>query len=227
MDATIRWHPLSSAEEAAREAATRIARAAEFAIETHRRFRIVLAGGRTPELAYRRLADLATDWSCWHVYLGDERCLEPGHPDRNSTMVEHALLEQVPIPRHNVHFIPAELGPEEGAVRYEAVLADALPFDLVVAGVGEDGHTASLFPGHAHVAGRLAVGVRNAPKPPDERVSLNFEALRATRRILVLATGASKRDALAKWRAGDDLPIARLCRGVATDVLFDQAAVSG
>lgn len=221
----IEWHPFLSAEEVAIDAAARIGRAAEFAIETHRRFRIVLAGGRTPELCYRHLADLSTDWSHWQIYFGDERCLEPGHPDRNSTLVERALLERVSVPARNVHRIPAELGPDEGARHYEEVIADALPFDLVIAGIGEDGHTASLFPGQACPENRLAVPVHESPKPPNERVSLSFAALRSTRRILVLATGASKRSAIADWRAGADLPIALLCRNIDTDVLFDRAAV--
>jgi len=223
----IHWHPFSSPEDVAIDAAARIGRAAEAAIERHRRFRIVLAGGRTPELCYRHLADLETDWSCWRIYFGDERCLSPGHPDRNSTLVEHALLARVSIPPRNVHRIPAELGPDEGAHRYAAIVADARPFDLVVAGIGEDGHTASLFPGHECPPGKLAIPVHHAPKPPDERVSLSFDAMRSTARILVLATGASKREAMEGWRAGADLPIAVLCRNVETDVLFDQAAVSG
>ncbi len=222
----IDWHPFPSAEDVAADAAARIGRAAERAIEDHRQFRIVLAGGRTPELCYRHLADLTTDWTCWQIYFGDERCLQPGHPDRNSTLVERSLLDLASVPPHNVHRIPAELGPEEGAGRYESVVADALPFDLIIAGIGEDGHTASLFPGHVCPPGRLAIPVQHAPKPPEERVSLSFDALRSTRRILVLVTGASKRAAVAKWRAGEDLPISALCQDIATDVLFDQAAVS-
>jgi 6-phosphogluconolactonase len=222
----INWHPLHSTEDVAVDAVARIAVAARQAIERHRRFRIVLAGGRTPEMCYRRLADIDTDWSCWQIYFGDERCLEPGHPDRNSTLVERALLDRAPVPARNVHRIPAELGPEMAADRYEQVIADALPFDLVVAGVGEDGHTASLFPGHVWPDDRLVLPVRDAPKPPDRRVSLSLRALRDTRRILVLATGAGKQAAIERWRAGDELPISMLCKDIDTDVFVDHSAIS-
>jgi 6-phosphogluconolactonase len=124
---------------------------ANAAIAKRGRFRLVLAGGTTPTAAYRLLRDRDADWAAWHLYHGDERCLAVGDPERNSLVADEAWLHHVPVPRTQVHPIPAELGAEPAAEAYAAVVAEALPFDLVLLGIGEDGHTASLFPGRSIV----------------------------------------------------------------------------
>jgi 6-phosphogluconolactonase len=204
------WHRLADADAVARNAADRILAAAQEAIARHGRFRIVLAGGRTPEATYRLLAKADADWRRWHIYFGDERCLPPLHPERNSTMASRAWLDHVDIPRQQIHIIPAELGPADAATCYEPVIAAALPFDLVLLGLGEDGHTASLFPGHVHPEARPVVPVYNAPKPPAKRVSLNACALSQTGQVLVVVTGVEKREALGKWQKGEKLPISTI-----------------
>ena len=194
------------------------------AIAERGRFNLVLAGGRTPEATYLRLAGINSDWHRWHLFFSDERCLPADHPDRNSRMAARALTERVPIPATQLHPIPAELGAQKAALRYERVLQKILPFDLVLLGLGEDGHTASLFPGHRHPAERLVVPVHGAPKPPSERVSLSARALGSSRKVLFLVTGREKSQAVTKWREGASLPVAGIaCKGE-LEVLLDQAA---
>jgi 6-phosphogluconolactonase len=128
--------------------------------------------------------------------FGDERCVPPDHPDSNYKMAREALLDRV-APA-TVHRMPAELGPDEGATEYSSTIAALLPLDVVVLGVGEDGHTASLFPGHPVLEAKgLVAGVRNSPKPPPERVTLTLEVLRGARQVIILATGAGKAKAVA------------------------------
>jgi 6-phosphogluconolactonase len=198
--------------------------AARASIAARGLFKFVLAGGSTPQRAYRRLAAQDCDWRDWRLYFGDERCLPAGHADRNSTMASAAWLQAAGFSDAQVFPIPAEQGPAAGADAYEPVIRDALPFDLVLLGMGEDGHTASLFPGDRHDPERLAVPVSDAPKPPPERVSLNYGALGNSRRLLVLVTGAGKREALRRWKAGEPLPVAQLNCAAGIDVLIDEAA---
>ncbi len=221
----LEWRVHDSPSEVADEACRRILAAASEAIAARGRFRIVLAGGSTPEASYRLLAKADSDWSKWEVYLGDERCLPVDDPERNSRMARLALLDQVGIPREQVHPIRGELGPTEAAHRYAEAIAGALPFDMVLLGMGEDGHTASLFPGHVHSSDELAHAVFDSPKPPSERVSLSAEALGNCRDLLFLVTGAGKREAVTAWKAGADLPIAAIHPVGTGTVLIDRAAL--
>lgn len=199
---------LADGEALASTACRLILDAAQEAIGARRIFRLVLAGGSTPGRAYRLLAKARQDWTAWEIFWGDERCLPADHPERNSMLAQQAWLAQVPIPAAQVHVIPAELGAEAAAAAYAKTIIDKMPFDLVLLGMGEDGHTASLFPGSPDAAGPV-IAVHGAPKPPAARVSLNYRSLRACRRQLILVGGAGKAAALAAWRQGEMLPIAR------------------
>ena len=218
------WTTLPDPGAVAEQAAHLVLDAAARALERRGVFRLVLAGGRTPMQAYRLLAEARTDWSGWWIYFGDERCLPSGDAERNSRAVMDAWLGQVPIPSGQIFPIPAERGAPEGARAYEPHVQAALPFDLVLLGMGEDGHTASLFPGHTEPADALVLPVFGAPKPPAERVSLSTTALGAAERVVILVTGAGKREAVARWRAGEHLPVARIGAQVRLDVLLDRAA---
>jgi len=224
MTLPVRWKRFRDADSVAAEAVRRILQFALTSIEEHGAFRIVLAGGSTPKKIYQTLSSSEADWANWHLYLGDERCLPVGHAERNSSMIHAAWLKQGQVPPDQVHWIPAESGPEQGAKQYENVVHEAVPFDLVLLGMGEDGHTASLFPGHKHDSGRLVVSVTGAPKPPPERISLNYTGLANTRNMLVLVTGSDKRPAVARWRAGESLPVAKLECAAGVDVLLDEDA---
>ncbi len=219
-----RWQVLADAGAVAAEARRRILAAADEAIARRGAFQVVLAGGGTPEAAYRLLEAGDSPWEAWHVWFGDERCLPPGDPGRNSAMAAAALLDRVPVPPAQVHPIPAERGPEAGARAYAGAVATALPFDLVLLGLGEDGHTASLFPGHHHPPGPLAVAVHGAPKPPPERVSLAPAALAQGREVVFLVTGAGKAGAVGAWRRGEDIPAAAVRPATGVTVLCDGAA---
>ncbi len=218
--APIRWRVFADEDEVAEEAARRILCAAQKAISARGVFRLVLAGGQTPRRAYRLLGGEHADWDRWEIFFGDERCLPNGDPDRNFEMAASAWLDRVPIPREHIHVVPAELGPKRAADIYEGEIRAALPFDMVLLGLGEDGHTASLFPGATHPEDRLAVPVVDAPKPPPERVSLSAQALSDTRSALVLVCGAGKRTAVRRWRDGAKLPIAAIVPRAGVDVLL-------
>ncbi|PPD21879.1 MAG: 6-phosphogluconolactonase [Methylobacter sp.] len=223
MQTTINWHRFVSAAEVALSASTRILAAAEHAIAARGEFKLVLAGGSTPEKIYNLLTQAQTDWSKWKIYFGDERCLPADHPDRNSVMAARALLSAVTIPAAHIYPIAAELGPEQGAAQYRDIVAHALPFDMVLLGMGEDGHTASLFPGHEHDQNQLTHAVYNSPKPPPERVSISAKALADTAELMFIITGAGKRDALQAWLNGADLPVATIKPPV-VDVYIDNEA---
>ncbi len=219
---SVRWAGVFGDEAFQVAACRRILSAAGRAMSERRSFLIVLAGGRTPIEIYRRLRAAGTDWPHWHVYFGDERCVPADDAERNSRQAREAWLDHVPIPRGQIHVIPAELGAAPAAVAYAELLRDVGEFDLVLLGLGEDGHTASLFPGHDwNSAGADTLAVLDAPKPPVQRVSLSAARLSRAREVLFLVTGESKREAVARWRAGEDLPAAAIRPANGVDVLVD------
>ena len=185
------------------------------AIAARGRFFVALAGGTTFSGAYRLLAQSprreAVDWTRVVVFFGDERCVPEGAPDRNDRAAREALLDHVPIPQGNVHTV--DVGRHDPAAVYESELFTAFGaphgsvprFDLVLLGMGPDGHVASLFPGHdaLNANSRLVVRIAGSPKPPPERVTMTFPLLNAARTVLLVASGSAKRDAAARARVGD------------------------
>jgi 6-phosphogluconolactonase len=219
-----RWIGVADAQELRQTAYRCILNAATRAIDQRGRFLIVLAGGSTPRGIYRMLRDAATDWSSWHVYFGDERCLPADDDERNSAIASRAWLNHVPIPQHQVHVIPAELGASAAALACGETLRGVGEFDLVLLGLGEDGHTASLFPGRGWgVAPGApdALAVFDAPKPPSQRVSLSAARLSRARAVLFLVEGESKRNAVAQWRMGADIPARAIHPEAGVDVLLE------
>ena len=188
---------LETPEDVAESAAAEIAAALSEGART-----LVLAGGSTPKRTYELLTQADITWGRVTVLFGDERCVPPDHPDSNYKLAREVLLDKVAP--GSVHRIAGELGPDEAAERYSRIVAPLAPLDVVLLGAGEDGHTASLFPGHPEVtATGWAIGVRNAPKPPPDRVSLTLQTLQSARRVIVLATGTGKADAVAKAKRGE------------------------
>jgi 6-phosphogluconolactonase len=177
----------------------------------------VLAGGTTPRGVYRELArsrrDRAVDWSRVELFWGDERCVAPTLPESNFGMVQEVLLNRLGDDPPLVHRIRGELPAEEAAERYEKTVLPAAAepplFDLVLLGLGADGHTASLFPGRPDLIEerRLVVATRS-PLPPFDRVSLTARALSSARRVVFLVSGREKASAVRRVLelADQDLP---------------------
>ena len=195
-------------------AAEFIAELAEARIKERNIFTLVLSGGSTPRPLYEELANQPLsnkiDWQHTHLFWGDERCVPPNHPDSNFALAYEAMLSKVAVPPANVHRIPAETdSAETAAEKYEKSLREFVrvttepdsartfpSFDLVLLGLGEDGHTASLFPGDAALEEKTkwAVAVDGSTAtPPVPRVSLTLPVLNEARHVLFLASGAGKR----------------------------------
>jgi len=185
------------------EAATeRFVDAVKRAVALRGRFSVALSGGSTPREVYARLAEpeIASriPWKQVHLFWGDERMVPPDHSDSNYRMVKESLLRQIEIPRENVHRMKGELPPEMAAEQYQQELQDFFPeelprFDLVFLGVGEDGHTASLFPGTAapDEMEKLVTSVY-VPKLNAWRVTLTLPVINNAREVIFLVVGSGK-----------------------------------
>lgn len=204
-----RWHVFSDFDALTDAVITRLAQCASEAIAERGAFSIVLAGGNTPQAIYRELSELATDWRAWFVYFGDERCFPLGDSERNDTMANRCWLDHVPIPREQIFWVPAEHGADVGAATYANLLSDVPAFDVVLLGLGEDGHTASLFPGLPHFD-TPAIAVHNAPKLPRERISMSSTRLSNARNVWFLVSGEGKRAALKQLHSADAIPAAMI-----------------
>ncbi len=224
MQSNIEWQQLETTDLIAQEVCKRILAIAQEAITKRGQFKFVLAGGKTPEKMYRLLAKSNGDWSKWFIYHGDERVLPVDDANRNSVMAANAFLNVVVIPKMQIFDIPTELGTEKSAAIYRSIVQEALPFDLVLLGMGEDGHTASLFPNHVHDENDAVHSIYNSPKPPSERVTLSAKALSDTQNLFFLIEGANKRDAIKQWREGENLPVSTVNALQNLVVFLDNAA---
>jgi len=210
---------------------------------------VVLTGGTIGGAALRSLAASrakdAVDWTAVHVWWGDERFLPSGHADRNETQAREALLEHVRVDPDRVHAMPASDGPdgddvEAAAYRYALELQAACEpterfgvpgFDVLLLGVGPDGHVASLFPEHPGVyeSERTVIGVHGSPKPPPTRISLTFPAIRQAAQVWLVVSGGDKASAVQMALAGAgpvQIPAAGVSGRRATLWLLDSAAAA-
>lgn len=205
--------------ELAALAAQRIVQAIQARLQASEHFSLVLSGGSTPESLYRRLAHLPIgeiDWARLHLFWGDERCAPPDHPDSNYQMTRRALLEHVRVPPEQIHRMRGELPPEEAARAYAKELAqffgDGPPqFDLILLGMGADGHTASLFPhSQALKESKRWVVANHVSAQQSWRITLTVPAINTGREILFLVRGADKANTLQRVLEGpfqpDELP---------------------
>lgn len=224
-----RLRMLPDAEAVARHASDALAWRIADARDRGREVHIALAGGNTPRRAYELLAQIEGSWDHVHLWLGDERCVPADDAESNARMVRESLYAHARAEPSVLHPVNAPEQPEDAAWLYGLEFRDAVPdaiFDVVLLGMGPDGHTASLFPGHPalEVTEAPCVAVRGAPKPPPERITLSLPVLRRARHTLLLVTGAEKADALARVRAGDEsVPTALLGDGL-DEIACDRAA---
>jgi 6-phosphogluconolactonase len=185
------------------------------ALQAGSRFSVALEGGSTPRQLYARLIAARVDWKKIHFFWGDERCLPPDHKDSNYRMAQEALLSHIPVPLENIHRIPGELPGQDAAREYAEDLrlyfGSLTPrFDLVLLGLGSDGHTASLFPGKPTVNETtcwVAAVVHDIPPPPlVDRVTLTLPVLNAAAHVLFLVSGLGKAEILARVLHGPYQP---------------------
>ena len=204
----------------AQEAAAWIAQSAQEAIAARGLFRLALAGGETPRAIHEALASRKVDWSRVQFTFGDERCVPPEDADSNYRMAKESLFDRITIPAGNIFRIRGEIAPEDAAREYENQLATVAArfgetryvHDLILLGMGPDGHTASLFPGSP----ALDEATRNllpiiGPKPPPQRITMTFPLLNAARKICFLIKGPEKLALVEKIIAGEsDFPAGRV-----------------
>jgi 6-phosphogluconolactonase len=229
-------------EMLARGAAERFVAAAEEALRRSGRFTVVLAGGATPEPAYRLLASpryrRQVSWTRSMLLFGDERCVPPDDEQSNFRMARAALIEHVDVPPNRVYRIEGEREPAEAAERYEMILRDlfideeAPHFDLLLLGMGADGHTASLFPGTEALEEKERWVVANRVSEQNGwRITLTYPALCAAHRIIFLITGAEKARTVAEAFGGLEHDTPYPCERVipvdgTREVLLDAAAAA-
>ncbi|HEX2671774.1 MAG TPA: 6-phosphogluconolactonase [Polyangiaceae bacterium] len=219
---------ICESSQLAKRAAEHIAEALKKAISADSAASIALAGGTTPRAAYEDLAKIpGIDWSKVSVYFGDERAVPPTHPDSNFAMAKAALFDRVPLPASNVHRIAAEEADQDAAARaYEALLPARI--SVMVLGIGEDGHTASLFPGSPALNERVRrVLPVIGPKPPPQRLSITPPVIEAAEQCIVIANGAGKAEPVRR-ALKDPLDIQLTPSGLARNGLWllDHAAAS-
>jgi 6-phosphogluconolactonase len=211
------------------------------ALATPGRFSVCLSGGSTPKTLYALLAAEPLrsrfPWDRTHIFFGDERFVPPDHPDSNFRMAREAMLAHVPISAMQVHAFPTDTTPEDGALRYADTLkrfygADTLDparplFDVNFLGLGEDGHTASLFPGVAALQERTAWTAAVIGAKPEPRLTLTYPVLDSARAVCFLAVGAGKRAILTRVLAGDAALPAAHVRPVGELIWFTDKAAAG
>ena len=217
MDEEIRIYP--NLDGLSRAAADLFIELQKKSIRNEGHFSVALSGGGTPKPLYEVLAlpdrQEELEWEKVDIFWGDERCVPPDHPDSNYKMVNESLLQHISIPDQNVHRVPAEMDPRMAAFSYEESLRGffhgPLPlFDLVFLGMGEDGHTASLFPHSAGLNEEDRWFIANyAPEQETWRLTLTKNAISAAKNIAVLVAGKEKADMLSDVLEGDYQPYAK------------------
>jgi 6-phosphogluconolactonase len=201
------WFVFENVEQLSKQLANDILHIARQSIRVTNKFTIVLAGGTSFSSVYRILNNSTSNWKKWHIYIGDERCLALGDKNRNDYLINKIWLGNGLIPKKNIHFIHSELGVDIGASNYEKVVREIEKFDMVLLGMGEDGHTASLFPNRIYDKDKSVIVEKNSPKYPKNRISMSCKMLNKSSHVFKVINGASKKNVVDLWLKGADLPI--------------------
>jgi len=201
------WIVFKNTNELSQKLANDILSVAESSIKSKNSFKIVLAGGDSILQTYEILSKSKSDWGKWHIYIGDERCLPSKDKERNDHNINTVWLNNSSIPKKNIHFIRAELEIKQAVSHYETTLKEVENFDLTLLSMGEDGHTASLFPGHQYNGNSDVIIINNSPKKPKQRISLSYARLNQSNRVFKIISGSSKCDAVRQWMNNIQLPI--------------------
>ena len=188
-------------------------------------FNIVLTGGQSILGLYKILSKSKSDFKKWHIYISDERYLPRDHQDRNDEAINHIWLKNNKIPQKNIHFIKAEMGLNKARKEYDDKLKKVAIFDLVLLSVGEDGHIASLFPGHKYNKKQNAIIEKNSPKFPSERISISYKKLNSTKNLFKVIIGKSKKYIIKRLLEDDNLP-ANLVNGEKQKVFVIENLIS-
>lgn len=234
----------SDAEELNRRAAEQFVRLATESVAASGRFTVALSGGSTPKALYFLLASETflplVPWAKVYFFWGDERCVPPDHSESNYGMARVMMLDKIPVPKENVYPVPTERGnAQKVAAEYERILRAFFHFnqgrqprfDLILLGMGEDGHTASLFPSTAALEERGTVTANDTRRLGTDRITLTIPAINQAAHIVFLVSGSSKASVLKEVLEGQDQP-ARLpsqsIQPVEGELLFlvDRAAAS-
>lgn len=239
-------HVFDTVAALSEQIATYVAKLSAQAVASQGRFMVAISGGSMPKIL---AANLITeplrqqiDWSKWHVFWADERCVPLEHADSSYRLAREHFFEQVSIPSVQIYAFDPSLEPEAAAIAYQATMAQVfqpalgqLPrFDLILLGMGEDGHTASLFPNHPllNENKRWVAPIFDSPKPPSERITLTLAVINNAENVAVIATGRGKADILPKVLdpPPDSKPLpARMVQPVHGDLhwFVDKAAAAG
>jgi 6-phosphogluconolactonase len=201
------WVVYKDIDSLSKELSKEILEIAKKSIKLNGNFTIVLAGGGSVLKLYKILSQSISDWGKWFVYIGDERCLPIQDKNRNDHIINDIWLNNSQIPKKNIFFIKTELGCDNSANDYEKVLKNIASFDIVLLSIGEDGHTASLFPKHRYDNSKSVVVEYNSPKYPKERVSMSYLRLNQASNVFKVVSGVSKQRAVKLWLEEKKLPI--------------------
>ena len=200
------WYVYRKFDDAAKACADFIAGKISESIRERGVCHIILPGGNTPAGCLAYLADKNLQWNKTHWYPGDERCYPAGHEERNDVMLQKSFWCR--LPETFTYPIKAELGAEQGAEQYRKTISLIERFDIAFLGMGEDGHTASLFPDNIALQDqRSVVPVHDSPKAPDDRVSLSVNTLRKARCKVVLTGGSGKSAVVKRIKNNETLPV--------------------
>jgi len=220
-------------------AAQEFHKVAESAVQERGRFSVALSGGNTPRTVYSLLASEHKElpWDRIHVFFGDERHVPPDHPDSNFRMTREAMLTKAPVPLENIHPVPTDGTPEEAARRYELTLQQAYGaamldtqrplFDVMLLGLGPDGHTASLLPGEPVLNERKRWVAAVSHGRPEIRITMTYPAIESSRRVAFLVAGEEKAAIFSAIRAGDSQAPAACVQPVGQLFWFVDRAAAG